>query len=94
MIIDLFLYCFKDGKEMLLFLVKILRFYSPLNSTLTFGQLFRFYCMSSTNLRSVIKGELLLDEAVDNLATEKKSAQANLCRTVTSLKPCPSAKFS
>lgn len=55
---------------------------------------FQSYCMSSTNLRSVIKGELLLNETVGNLATEKKNAKANLCRTVSNLKPSPSAKFS
>lgn len=55
------------------------------------------FTLSSTNLRSIIKdygGELLLDEAVDNLATEKKCTQVNLCRTLTNLKPHPFAKFS
>lgn len=55
------------------------------------------FSVSSTNLRSIIKDygiELVLDEAVDNLATEKKRTQVNLCRTLTNLKPHPSAKFS
>ncbi len=55
------------------------------------------FTASSTNLRSIIKdyrGELLLDMAVDNLATEKRSTQVNLCRTLTNLKPHPSAEFS
>lgn len=39
-------------------------------------------------------GEWLLDETVDNLATERKNTQMNLGRTLTNLKPHPSAKFS